>query len=47
MAKFDVEKYVTPGHIPIQYSTLPTVMMFPARDKEAPYIYMTGTWSEQ
>ena len=42
VAKFDVEKYVIPGHIPIQYSTLPAVVMFPARDKDAPYIYMTG-----
>ena len=27
-----------PGHIPIQYSKLPAVVMFPAKDKEPPFI---------
>ena len=42
VAKFDVERYVIPGHVAIQYSSLPAVLMFPAKDKEAPFIYLTG-----
>lgn len=34
----DWRRYVVPGHIPIQYSKLPAVVMFPAKDKEPPYI---------
>eukprot|EP01050_Picozoa_sp_SAG11_P004179 SAG11_NODE_260_length_11531_cov_6.271781_6_plen_641_part_00 len=42
VGKFDVEKYVLPPRLGIQYNTLPAVIMFPAKDKELPYIYFTG-----
>jgi hypothetical protein len=43
VAKFDVEKYVMPAHIaPIQYNSLPSVLIFPAKDKEPPHIHLTG-----
>jgi hypothetical protein len=47
VAKFDVEKYVLPPHVPLQYTTLPAVAFFPAKDKELPYIYFTGRGKAQ
>ena len=39
VAKFDVEKYVMPPRLSIQYSKLPAVLMFPAKDKVHIYIH--------
>lgn len=47
VAKFDVEKYVLPAHVGVQYSSLPAVVFFPAKDKQVPYKYFTGRGKAQ
>ena len=47
VAKFDVERHVLPAALSIQYTSLPTLVFFPAKSKGPPYRYYSGKGKAQ